>query len=189
MPEISVVASTDKKLVSAVLAQAFIDDPVVRWMAPDPAKHRAFFAAMLTTGHGRENGLDVAMRDGAVVGASVWDPPGFTTRKVDELRGIIGFIRALGQRASYGQDLERLCAEHRPDEPYWYLPLIGATAHGQGIGTTLLHARLDDMRGPVHLEASNEVNVPLYERFGFEVIGEIQLPNDGPKLWPMRRRR
>ncbi|MYR05322.1 GNAT family N-acetyltransferase [Gordonia sp. SID5947] len=187
MAGISVVASSDKKLITTLLAQAFVEDPVIRWMLPDRGKDHLFFQAMLTTGHGRDSGRDVAMLDGTAVGASVWDPPGFAVRKVDEMRGIAGFICALGKRASYGQELDELCAEYRPNQPYWYLPLIGATVQGQGVGTSMLHARLDGMAGAVHLEASNEANVPLYERFGFEVIGEIDLPHGGPKLWPMRR--
>jgi hypothetical protein len=44
------------------------------------------------------------------------------------------------------------------------------------------------MEGPAHLESSNLKNVPLYQRFGFEVIEEIPLPEDGPTLWAMLRR-
>jgi hypothetical protein len=31
------------------------------------------------------------------------------------------------------------------------------------------------------------VNIPIYQSFGFEVTGEIRLP-DGPTLWPMWRK-
>lgn len=37
-----------------------------------------------------------------------------------------------------------------------------------------------------YLESSNPLNVPLYERFGFEVIAEIQT-GDSPTIWPMLR--
>lgn len=37
-----------------------------------------------------------------------------------------------------------------------------------------------------YLEATSPLNRRLYERHGFEVTGEIQLPN-GPAMWPMWR--
>ena len=42
--------------------------------------------------------------------------------------------------------------------------------------------------GVAYLESSNPLNVPLYERFGFEVIAEIQA-GDSPAIWPMLRPR
>jgi hypothetical protein len=43
------------------------------------------------------------------------------------------------------------------------------------------------MEGPAYLESSNLRNVPLYQRFGFDAIEEISLPEDGPTLWTMLR--
>ena len=39
---------------------------------------------------------------------------------------------------------------------------------------------------PAYLEATSERNKQLYLRHGFEVTGEIKLP-DGPRMWPMWR--
>jgi len=39
---------------------------------------------------------------------------------------------------------------------------------------------------PAYLEATSERNVALYERLGFEHLGELRL-NNSPPLWPMRR--
>jgi hypothetical protein len=47
--------------------------------------------------------------------------------------------------------------------------------------------RVDAEHAPAYLESSNADNVPYYTRFGFEVTGEIVLPNGGPTLWPMWR--
>ena len=38
-----------------------------------------------------------------------------------------------------------------------------------------------------YLEATKPELPAYYMRFGFEVTGELQLPNGGPKMWPMWR--
>lgn len=68
----------------------------------------------------------------------------------------------------------------------WLQP-SGAAPSGRGAGSALLEQRLDQMSEPAYLESSNEANVALYERFGFQVTGEIALPHDGPRMWPMYR--
>ena len=82
--------------------------------------------------------------------------------------------------------------KHHPEEPHWYLAVIGSdpTVRGGGFGQALMRSRLDRVdaeHAPAYLESSNPVNVPYYERFGFEVTGEMVLPNGGPSLIPMWR--
>jgi len=47
--------------------------------------------------------------------------------------------------------------------------------------------RCDAEHAPGYLESSNPDNIAYYNRFGFEVTGEIAMP-DGPTLWSMWRR-
>ncbi|GAC69918.1 GNAT family N-acetyltransferase [Gordonia soli] len=188
MPEITVVRSRDIEVASAVLAQAFADDPVVRWMAPDPRRHRLMFRTLLRYAHGRADGLDLAVRDGQFVGAAVWDPPGHKESATRQMLAMGGFVRSLGSRIGYGAAVEQLFAKARPPGTFWYLAQVGAPAQGLGIGSALLRARLETIEGPAYLESSNVANIPLYERFGFEVTDEISLPHDGPLVWPMYRR-
>lgn len=79
-----------------------------------------------------------------------------------------------------------------PEEPHWYLAVIGSdtTVRGGGFGQALMRSRLDRCdaeHAPAHLESSNPDNVPYYLRFGFEVTGEITIPGGGPTLIPMWR--
>jgi hypothetical protein len=61
---------------------------------------------------------------------------------------------------------------------------------GQGFGNALMRSRLDRCdaeHAPAYLKSSNPDNVPYYQRVGCEITGEIRLPDDGPRLIPMRR--
>jgi hypothetical protein len=40
---------------------------------------------------------------------------------------------------------------------------------------------------PAYLESSSERNLPLYERNGFRVVGELQALGHGPTIWRMWR--
>jgi hypothetical protein len=40
---------------------------------------------------------------------------------------------------------------------------------------------------PAFLESSSEANVRFYERLGFKVTADVQLPLNGPRTWCMRR--
>ena len=78
-----------------------------------------------------------------------------------------------------------------PEEPHWYLAVLGtAPEHqGKGVGSALISPILQkcDAEGvPAYLESSKESNIPFYQRHGFEVTGEIKVKN-GPTLWPMWR--
>ena len=73
----------------------------------------------------------------------------------------------------------------------WYPPLIAVDpAHqGAGFGAELMkHAlkRIDDEGLPSYLESTNKRNISLYERHGFEKMGEIQF-GTSPVVTPMFR--
>jgi len=74
---------------------------------------------------------------------------------------------------------------------HWYLPAIGVDPRGQGkgYGSALLAHSLevcDRAHEAAYLESTNPLNIHLYERFGFEVIGEIQAGRS-PTIVPMLR--
>ena len=78
-----------------------------------------------------------------------------------------------------------------PRAPHWYLAVIGTDPpeQGKGVGAALLDPileRCDREATGAYLESSKPENVPWYERFGFTVTGQIDLP-DGPPLWSMWR--
>ena len=179
--------SADIHALSRTLAAAFFDDPVFSYCYPDVAARRQILPRWfeIVAEANLPHGEIYTTND--VVAAAVCVAPGVED---DEQMGA-----ALGEvSGTYSQTLfeifERM-DEHHPREPHHYLFLLGTRPEWQsrGIGSGLLRSVLqlwerDAM--PVYLEATSEGSKRLYLRHGFEVTGEIKLP-DGPSMWPMWR--
>jgi GNAT superfamily N-acetyltransferase len=74
-----------------------------------------------------------------------------------------------------------------PREPHYYLHAIGARRgnQGKGLGSALLKhvtRRCDEEAMPAYLESSSPLNIPLYQRHGFEVQAEEPIGEGGPPL-------
>lgn len=188
---------SDIGVLSQVLARAFADDPVMRWMFPDERARRRrlprLFAALTRHHHLSRGGVEVAAHTDGIGAVALWDPPGtWQESRAEWLRSGPAMLLAMGAAVRRGMVADELMKKHHPEEPHWYLAIIGSdpTVRGGGYGQALMHSRLDRCdaeHAPAYLESSNPVNVPYYQRFGFEVTGEIELPDGGPSLIPMWR--
>ncbi|MEZ5261480.1 MAG: GNAT family N-acetyltransferase [Acidimicrobiia bacterium] len=186
--------------VADALTDAFLDDPVMVWLAghPDPLLRAATLraamfapaaAAVLRTGWG----LAVPGSDGTVAGAALWNPPG-TSFFADEDRGAIADGLAGAAEGAGGRLRALVLAMHErhfPTEECFHLQFIGVTAaaRSRGLGVQLVAPVLErcDADGlPAALESSNPRNVSFYRRLGFEVLWEIR-PEGGPPLQAMWR--
>jgi ribosomal protein S18 acetylase RimI-like enzyme len=187
----------DVAQLAAVLARAFYDDPVMKWIMPEDARRRRGLAPMFATMTRHHflagGGSELAGRDDHIGAAALWDPPGrWRQTWFQQLLMMPAFLRAFGRRAGRGQQVEALMKQHHPEEPHWYLAVIGSdpTVRGSGFGHALMQSRLervDAEHAPAYLESSNPDNIGYYLRFGFEVTGEIRLSDAGPSLTPMWR--
>jgi ribosomal protein S18 acetylase RimI-like enzyme len=190
----------DVSELSHALGRAFYDDPVSVWIMPDDkaraARQRKFFAAIARHHHLAGGGVEVAT-DGSTIGAAaLWDPPGRWKQSAREQlmmlpSFIFGFGLSMATGRKLGQLLDQMKSKH-PEEPHWYLAVIGSdpSVRGKGYGQALMRSRLDRVdaeHAPAYLESSKAENVPYYQRFGFEVTGELVIPGGGPTLWPMWR--
>ncbi|MDU8943477.1 GNAT family N-acetyltransferase [Ovoidimarina sediminis] len=175
---------------AATLALAMSSDPPVRWGAPDARNYLDMWLALIPAFAGSNSiALGCAHVVGDFLGATCWLPPG---EKPNDDAGWTVLTKHCDNTR-----LERVAAvfeemgKHHPSEPHWYLWLIGVDPafHGHGLGSKLMErgiAASNSDGAPCYLEATTQKVVPLYERFGFEVIDEI-IVHDCPPLYPMVR--
>ncbi len=195
--DVRVAQKADVRSLSRVLGRAFFDDPVMRWMLPDDARRaRALpqmFAAMTRHHFLAGESVEVASGAGVLGAAALWDPPGrWKQTPREELRMMPSFLLAIGRYVRRGQSVAELMKRNHPEEPHWYLAVIGSDldVRGGGFGQALMRSRLkrcDAEGAPAYLEATKESSVPYYLRFGFEVTGEITIGGGGPTMWQMWR--
>ena len=183
-----------------VLARAFHDDPHWSWVFPCEARRAQvmpWFMAALAN-YCRKHG-EAYTTAGKIEGAALWLAPGKYPESVVQMIlsglapvplkfGPAAFRRLMRSQSHY----ERL---HKRDVPprHWYLPTLGVDPprQGRGIGGALLQPvlRRADAEGLwCYLETEKQENLPFYQRHGFEVATEGDLPKAGPHFWTMTRK-
>ncbi|MEM9489690.1 MAG: GNAT family N-acetyltransferase [Myxococcota bacterium] len=183
--------------VTDILAEAFHDDPVMRYAFRRPEMIRPMYDAVFRHIYaGFDCSFYATDETGAALGCALWAKPGQMYSKVS-LRLMLrlawmfirrGELRAFKRMAA----VDTIQKRYYLSEPHYYLLAIGVRRvhKGRGVGSALLRHildRADDERVAAYLENSNEKNLPLYQRYGFAVIGVENLPDGGPPLWFMRR--
>lgn len=179
-----------------VMARAFQDDPLFRYLIPDDARR----ARLMPSFHSIT--IRYAMRYGEVYttpeigGVSCWLPPGHT------MPTIWGTLRAAlhGAPVSFGlSGLRRYLPigaytekvhDQAASGPHWYLWELGVDPlrQHQGIGGQLMQPILERAARdnlPCYLETMNEINVPFYEKRGFSVVSDGVVPECGLRVWGM----
>ncbi|WP_327281609.1 MULTISPECIES: GNAT family N-acetyltransferase [unclassified Streptomyces] len=181
----------DAESIGRILARAFGDDPMMRWFFPSDASREEGLGRYFTTLFTRQY-VRHGVCEHTDAAAAFWVPPGAQEKAVPDAGTVEELSEILGDRAPLFRQAAEEAAGAGPQEPHWYLAVVGAdpAAQGQGHGAALLRsglAKADAAGLPVYLESSKPANLPVYEHFGFTVLGEVQLPGGGPTLWPMRR--
>jgi ribosomal protein S18 acetylase RimI-like enzyme len=180
----------DLAQVSAALADAFVADPILQWLAPSGRSDRNLRRLLETEIEYYVLPAGRVLTTEDFRGANLELPPGHW-KMVVPLSAAVGFVRAFGARLLRAKRLQTFFEAHHPQEPHYYIRYLGVATRfqGHGLGTALLRPTLDrcDREGvPAYLEASTERSAALYERLGFVHLGKQQIP-DGPWFWPMRR--
>jgi ribosomal protein S18 acetylase RimI-like enzyme len=192
-PDIRDGEDIDTYIIADILADAFSEDPIMNWVIPARHLYKDFFRLIIDQvflPRGLVH-LDLDER-----GAALWLPPG-EKFDVPPGLGIAGLMVRLLLRKGPRPLMRipqqaKLFDKHHPPVPQYHLLFVGCRqrTQGQGVGSALLKhgTRIcDEQHMPAYLESSNERNVPLYLRHGFEIIAEENLPGDGPRAWFMWR--
>ena len=189
IPAIYAVSNMEASAVIQTIVLGFANDPITRWCWPAADAYLEAMPRFVMASGGKAFANESAYTVEEYCGAALWLPPGI---KEDEkaLEQLTRETVDVGKQAELGAAFKQLDAYH-PDQPHWYLPLIAVDPYHQrqGIGALLMkHAmhRCDQDGVAAYLESSNPKNISLYERHGFEVVGEIQV-GTVPLLTPMVR--
>ena len=183
-----IVAAEKKHIpaMAAILAAAFIDEPALSWILPNPGARAdrltIFFEAILCGT--LSNGIALRSPDDEAV-ALLRLPrrihPGF----FETLGALPKLMHALGDGQKRARLLSQSLRAHEPrDFPYWYLQFVGvAPSHQQqGWGGIAVRACLAKARAaamPVYLETPKRTNVSFYKHLGFEMLDTWEIPDSG----------
>ena len=180
-----------------LLAETFEHDPLMLFLAADKG------SMLQRPWRFYEANIRLGLRDGRVDvlddmhGIAVWLRPGRTAISPGQLlrsgmlRATLGMgFASVGRFMAIDREVRPMTKRVVPDA-YWLLLFLAVhpARQGQGLGGTLIAPVLDqaDEDGVAcYLESGNELNLAFYERRGFEVADQVQVPN-GPKVWGMIR--
>jgi ribosomal protein S18 acetylase RimI-like enzyme len=190
IPTVKTATEADEARVIDALKLAFVADPATRWVWPDPQEFLSHFSSFAKAFGGKAFVNKSAHYVGDYSGAALWLPPDVHP-DVDQL---ISLLQRTGsdEAKKDGPEIFEKMSGYHPNEPHWYLPLLGVDPihHGKGLGSALLQHVLvmcDQDNKYAYLESSNPRNIPLYKRHGFEMLGTIQV-NTSPSISPMLRK-
>lgn len=183
---------TDVPCAVSTLGRAFEHYPWTRHIISSDrylerlAEFNRLFIERIGLPHGRVWVAD----DGDAV--AVWTTP--ETARAGDVFAEIGprFADLAGDRLQQQRAAEAAMAPHRPTEPAWFLGTVGVDPdrQGRGLGRAVIAPGIAAAAAegvPAFLETSTKSNVALYERLGFAVTAEVDVPDGGPRTWAMLR--
>lgn len=178
----------------ATLAAAFHEDPAIRFLMP----HAPYRARRLTrlmrwmVDEHFSNGLVLGTPGAEAV--TLWRPPGAMHLKEPLWHpAMLRFLPIFGRYIPRAIRLDDAIHAHLPrDEAWFYLRMAGVhpDCQGKGLGGRSIRAGLAEATRagqPAVLETCTPANVGIYQRLGFEVTSEWDVPGGGPHFWTMAR--
>lgn len=188
MSVIRPLSSSDRPAFIAIMADAFCNDPLIAatlGTRPDLlAPFLSFMFDMTRTMGGRRLGLE---QDGRLVGCMLIEPP---TRNgpASWMQTLLVGLRFIPLAARLPRSstalLNRYMVQTRAAAPaarHAYLSMVGvaSSCQGQGFGRRLIEAAIIEAKAMstegLALDTENPLNVPLYEKLGFNLTARLDL--------------
>ena len=194
--EIIKASLDDTCVIADIIGEAFYNDPILCHLAGRAGFARDFFESEFRNIYAPlDCSFYIIDENDNVMGCALLAKPGQTPNSSP--LALLRVVETILDRAGIDSfkrfiELAELVERNHPREPHYYLHAIGVkdSFRGKGVGSSLLAHVLDmadNEQVPAYLENSNELNLPLYQKYGFKVIEKKNTPNGGPPIWFMHR--
>ncbi len=179
--------------VSEMLADAFHEDPMQRWLFPVERRRRDRLSRYfrLDIRH-RLNDRSVAHLADGGVGVAFWHSPGTWAPSVGAQLAIAPALLSVARHHPVAAPmlLREVMAAH-PTVEHWYLSHLAVAPgrQGSGLGRALVRAglsRADATGVGAYLETTNPDNLAFYRSLGFDLRETIEMKG-APEVWLLWR--
>jgi GNAT superfamily N-acetyltransferase len=190
---------SDAGEAAQVIAQAFVDDPLISFMLPfKSTRVKTTYKFMRAYGEiniDNKRGFGI---DEPLEGVAFWKFPdqkfmSISARTLGKFLPLlftmypIGFFRA----KTVIDRIDQLHEKH-VKEPHFYLDNLAVlpSARGKGLSSKLIRPILkmaDEQKVIVYTDTVTSANVPLYEHFGFECVEKSPVTNTDITVYALKR--
>jgi ribosomal protein S18 acetylase RimI-like enzyme len=192
------LTTKDTDWAAKILEQAFYTDPLLNFIYGDsinkPGKLNWFFRVTFRLAALYGDCFAAAEKDGVLMML----PPDQTKMTIGKAfqSGLLAapFKMGWASLSSMMAFMDFAEKEHKAAASFdhYYIMTVGVLPErqGRGIGKKLMTRALevvDAHKTPCYLETQNINNVPIYQKFGFEVVSDKELPNGELQNWGMLR--
>ncbi|WP_280236857.1 GNAT family N-acetyltransferase [Nocardia cyriacigeorgica] len=182
--------------ITRVVAEAFEhDDPIEEFVFPAEAVRRRnaprMLRVMLKYRFIPAGGAEIAVRDGAIVGAILWYPAGYRKNLWREAVSGLQFLWAMGSATPRGMAVDDALARVAPPQPHNFVVYLGCepAAQRMGVGKALMVSLRDrsDRQGVPLYGICKDDNIGFYEALGGRRVGATTVGRGGPEMTVMMR--
>ncbi|MGL4295687.1 MAG: GNAT family N-acetyltransferase [Aestuariivirga sp.] len=196
--KITVATRTQVEPAVTCLVEAFGEDPYMRYFFPGEPELRnglvhEFFKCLMEARLALGMPVLLAAQGGRIEGVVMGDDTGRPDWLPSDASKWAEFESAHEGLVERFAHVEALKARLEPQEPHYYLGVLGVmpTAQGQGMGTALVDAfsqlsDTDPRSTGTLLETATHGNLSFYRSCGFNVIGQNRL-DAATSLWLLFR--